>query len=277
MTVNILDEAMYEEERHLEAFRVEAVTDPHRFDFEAVENMEAPAGRFAANPPSVCIYRDDEKETRYLGSTSDSWEKAYLQVESCGKEHRVHYLKRQFPEKIASRMLLNCMGAEHLIARAGGFIFHCSYIERNGEAILFTAPSGTGKSTQADLWHEYRGTEIINGDRAAVRIVDGEAMAEGIPFAGSSPYCKNRSLPIRAIVYLAQAKENSIGKLRGYEAFSKIWEGVSVNTWDKTDMELVSEAAQAVAKQVPVFYMPCTPDEEAVKTLEEALRKLEEQ
>lgn len=277
VTASIPDDAMYEEERHLGAFRVEEITDPHRFEFEAVDEMVPPAGHFVANPPSVRIYRDGEKEIRYLGSISESWEKAYLQVESCGKEHRVHYLKSQFPEKIASRMLLNCMGAEHLIARAGGFIFHCSYIEREGEAILFTAPSGTGKSTQADLWREHRGVEIINGDRAAIRLVDGQLMAEGIPFAGSSQHCKNRSLPIRAIVYLAQAKENSIRRLRGYEAFSKIWEGVSVNTWDQKDMEMVSEAVQVVAKQVPVFYMPCTPDEEAVKTLEEALRKLEEQ
>ena len=277
VTASIPDDAMYEEDRHLEAFRVEQVTDPHRFEFEPAEIMNPPAGRFVADPPSVRIYKADEKEIRYLGAASDSWEKAYLQVESCGKEHRVRYLKSRFPERIASRMLLNCMGAEHLIARAGGFIFHCSYIELNGEAILFTAPSGTGKSTQADLWHEYRGTEIMNGDRAAVRIVDEKVMAEGIPYAGSSPYCKNRSLPIRAIVYLSQAKETSIRKLRGYEAFSRIWEGVSVNTWDKQDMELVSAAVQEVARQVSVFHMPCTPDESAVIALEEALRKLEQQ
>ena len=250
VTASIPNDAMYEEERHLGAFRVEEITDPHRFEFEAVDKMLPPAGHFVANPPSVRIYRDGEKEIRYLGSTTESWEKAYLQVESNGKAHRVRYLKSQFPERIASRMLLNCMGAEHLIARAGGFIFHCSYIEREGKAVLFTAP---------------------------IRLADGQLMAEGIPFAGSSQDCRNRSLPIKAIVYLAQAKENSIRKLRGYEAFSKIWEGVSVNTWDQKDMEMVSEAVQVVAKQVPVFYMPCTPDEEAVKTLEEALRKLEEQ
>jgi hypothetical protein len=222
------------------------------------------------------IYRDEEKEIRYLGFSSESWEKAHLRVENIGKQHRVCYAKSYFPNKIVSRTVLNCMGAEHLIARAGGFVFHCSYIERDGEAILFTAPSGTGKSTQADLWHEYRGAEIINGDRAAVRIVDGKVMAEGIPFAGSSAYCKNRSLPIRAIVYLGQAKETSIRKLRGYEAFSRIWEGVSVNTWDKVDMEMVSAAVQEVAQQVGVFHMPCRPDESAVIALEDALRKLEQ-
>lgn len=276
VAVSIPDAVMYDEERHLEAFRVETAGNPHRFEFEAAEAMEPPAGHLVANPLGMRIYNDEEKERRYLSFSSESWEKAYLQVESAGKEHRVRYLKSLFPERMASRTVLDCMAAEHLIARAGGFIFHCAYIEWDGEAILFTAPSGTGKSTQADLWHEHRGAEIINGDRAAVRIVDGKVMAEGIPFAGSSAYCKNKSLPIRAIVYLGQAKETSIRKLRGYEAFSRIWEGVSVNTWDKVDMEMVSAAVQEAARQVSVFYMPCTPDESAVIVLEDALRKLEQ-
>ena len=276
VAVSIPDAVMYEEERHLEAFRVETAGNPHRFEFEAVESLEAPVGHLVANLPDMRIYRDEEKEIRYLVFSSESWEKAHLRVENIGKQHRVCYAKSYFPKKIVSRTVLNCMGAEHLIARAGGFVFHCSYIERDGEAILFTAPSGTGKSTQADLWHEHRGAEIINGDRAAVRIVEGKVMAEGIPFAGSSAYCKNKSLPIRAIVYLGQAKETSIRKLRGYEAFSRIWEGVSVNTWDKVDMEMVSAAVQEAAREVSVFYMPCTPDESAVIVLEDALRKLEQ-
>ena len=100
-------------------------------------------------------------------------------------------------------------------------------------------------------------------------------MAEGIPFAGSSTYCKNRSLPIEAIVHLGQAPVTTIRRMRGYESFCRIWEGVSVNTWDKEDVELVSDVVQKVAEQIPVFHMPCTPDESAVIVLEQELRKLE--
>jgi hypothetical protein len=185
----------------------------------------------------------------------------------------VQILKSHHLQKLSSRTILNSMALEHLIARNHGFVFHCSYIDWNGEAILFTAPSETGKSTQADLWHQYRGAEIINGDRAAIRLAEGKLLAEGIPFAGSSQYCKNRSLPIKAIVYLGQAPKTTIRKLRGYEAFSKIWEGVSVNTWDREDLERVSAVVQKVASEIPVYHMPCTPDESAVIALEEALRK----
>ena len=277
IAVRIPDDVENDEDARLAPFRVDEVKDPHLFELCKASVLTSPAGIFVAELPGMHIYRDEEREIRYLGATLDTWEKAYMCVDSQGKQHQIFCPEAKFPGELHTKLVLNCLGAEHLIARAGGFIFHCSYIERNGEAILFTAPSGTGKSTQADLWHEYRGTEIINGDRAAVRIVDGKAMAEGIPFAGSSPYCKNRRLPIRAIVYLGQAKETSIRILRGYEAFSKIWEGVSVNTWDKEDVELVSAAVQEVARQVSIFHMPCTPDESAVIALEDALRKLEQQ
>ena len=222
------------------------------------------------------IYRQGELETRYVGYGMDTWKKAYMRVESNGKDHRIQYLADWFSEKISVKSVLNCLGTEHLVARADGYVFHCSYISRDGKAILFTAPSETGKSTQADLWHTHRGAQIVNGDRAVVRLADGQVIASGIPFAGSSSHCENQELPVQAIVYLAQAPETTISKLRGYQAFSRIWEGISVNTWDAKDMELVSRAVQITATQVPVFYMPCTPDESAVIALEQALRELEE-
>ena len=61
--------------------------------------------------------------------------------------------------------------------------------------------------------------------------------------------------------------------LRGYEAFAKIWEGVSVDTWDREDLEIVSQLVQKAAQTIPVYHMPCTPDESAVIVLEDTLRK----
>lgn len=262
-------EIAYQDERYLAAFRKENAEDPHRFWFEHVKELTVPSGPWSVKQPNFKLYSLPDGHVRYIGG-----EDAYIRAEHIGKQHSIQVKKNPYTNLIGAKTVLESMEIEHLIARNDGFLFHCSYIDHNGKAILFTAPSETGKSTQAELWHQYRGAEIINGDRAAVRLVDGVLMAEGIPFAGSSQYCKNRSLPIEAIVYLGQAPETSIRKMRGYEAFSKIWEGVSVNTWDKEDMERVSHVVQKAVEQVPIFYLPCTPDESAVIALEEALRKL---
>ena len=259
----------YKNEWHLDAFRTESVEDPHRYGFEYVDELTPSNGNLFVKQPGFALYPTPEGHVRYIGGADP-----YIRAEHNGKEHFVQVKKNAYTNVIRVKTVLESLEIEHLIARNNGFVFHCSYIDRNGKAILFTAPSETGKSTQAELWRELRGAEIINGDRAAVRLEDGVLLAEGIPFAGSSEYCKNRSLPIEAIVYLGQAPRTTIRKMRGYEAFSRIWEGVSVNTWDKEDMELVSGVVQHVAERIPVFHMPCTPDESAVLALEAELRKL---
>ena len=266
--IEMPEDCAYKDEWNLAFFRTDAVQDPHRCWFEYVDELTVPSGNCCLKQPNFEQYLSPTGHVRYLGGVH-----RYIRAEHNEKEHFVQIKRNAYTNVIGVKTVLESLEIEHLIARNNGFIFHCSYIDHNGKAILFTAPSETGKSTQAELWKALRGAEIINGDRAAVRLAEGVLLAEGIPFAGSSQYCKNRSLPIEAIVYLGQAPTTSIRIVRGYEAFSKIWEGVSVNTWDKKDMELVSAVVQQVAERIPIYHLPCTPDESAVIALEEALRK----
>ena len=272
--VTMPQEMVCENEYRLALFRVEETEPDLRIIFAQKDQLSSPQGALMAKQPGMHCYVDNDRSIRYIGAYSDDWETASIRVEYNGSSARAEVKNRHGQARVPVKYVLECMAAEHMIAGKQGFLFHCSYIDRGGKAILFTAPSETGKSTQADLWHMLRGAEIINGDRAAVRLEKGVLLAEGIPFAGSSAYCKNKSLPIAAIVYLAQASSTTICKLRGYQAFSKIWEGVSVNIWDKTDMEQVSNVVQRAATELPIFQLSCTPDESAITALEEALRKL---
>ncbi len=273
VTVSIPDQWMYEDDRQLAPFRISQVTDPHIFRYEPVDSLPAPTGDMETQFQHARVYREADHYVRYIGTVTNGWEKAYIRAEYGKNEHLVKVRVNETMQCIGVKTVLNSLGVEHLVAESGGFVFHCSYIEHDGAAILFTAPSGTGKSTQAELWRKYRNAEIINGDRAAVRAKDGLLVAAGIPFSGSSSYCENRTLPIAAIVYLSQAPETTIRKLRGAEAFSKLWEGVSVNTWSKTDMEHVLNVVQKAAEEIPVYHLACTPDKIAVIALEEVLRK----
>lgn len=267
--IDIPDQWMYENDRYLAPFRIEFAPEPYVFRFELVPQLLPPADECIANTGGMRVYADG---TRYIGSVNQTWEGAYAQVICSGRQYRVLLEQSQCPGKVATNAVLTVLAAEHLVALNGGFIFHSSYIQVDGKGILFTAPSGTGKSTQADLWNRLRGAPIHNGDRSAVRWVDGKAYACGIPFAGSSQICENVTLPLGAIVYLKQAPQTTIRKLRGAEAFRRVWEGCSVNTWDRMDVDLISEAVMHILSEVPVFELACTPDESAIIALEGVLR-----
>lgn len=274
--IELPDEVPFAESEILARFRRDRAADPHVFRFSLTEKLNPPTGELLYLD-SFREYGREDARIRYIGTVKETWEEGYIRAEHRGKEHTVQLREDRFLNRLGSKTVLQALWAEHLIARNGGFLFHCAFIERNGKAILFTAPSETGKSTQAELWRKYRGSRIINGDRGAVRCTEQGVEACGIPFCGSSSYCENRTLPLACVVYLSQAPNTTIRRLRGVEAFSRIWEGCSVNVWDREDMALVSETVGKIAGAVPVYHLACTPDESAVTALEQALRKQEEE
>lgn len=95
------------------------------------------------------------------------------------------------------------------------FIFHCSAVEVDGEAFLFTAPSGTGKSTHARLWRELLQDKarMVNDDKPIIRKIDGEFYVFGTPFNGKHELGENISARISAVCEINRATENSIKKV----------------------------------------------------------------
>lgn len=269
--VEMPDELCYRDHRRLAPFQVDAVTEPHCFSYTLTEELPAPEGACIAAEAVCRVYREGDARVQYIGSVTEGWELAYMRAEHRGKQHRVQIKRYPNVERLGVHTVLNAMQPEQLITEVEGFLFHSALIEYEGAGILFTAPSGTGKSTQAELWKKFRGARIINGDRSAVRITEKGVLAEGIPFCGSSEYCENASLPLKAIVYLQQAPETTICRIGGYQAFRRIWEGCSVNTWDSEHVQKVSGTVERVLRQVPVYLLSCTPDESAVMALEKML------
>ena len=271
--ISTRDEWMYDDEQMLAPYRVSSVTNPHRFYFSMVDQLSAPSGDCLAVMDNFSVYRDGDTDLRYIGAPNGDWSAAYMRTCHCGREHIVELKNNAYFTGVRPKHVLNAIELEHRIIEISGFVFHASFVDIGGKGVLFTAPSGTGKSTQADLWNQLRGARIINGDRCVVRSTDTGTIACGIPFMGSSQYYLNESLPLAGIVYLAQAPQTSIRRLRGLEAFRRIWEGVSVNTWEKADMSVVMDTVSQVVQNVPAWYMACTPDESAVVALEQQLGK----
>lgn len=150
-------------------------------------------------------------------------------------------------------------------------ILHSSYIDIGGSAVLFTAPSETGKTTQARLWEQYSGARIINGDRALLGKRNGVWHAYGFPNCGSSDVCINRTLPIRAIVVLEQGSENRVRQLTPMEKLRSLLSGMVLYHWDSGDVEKGLSLAEELIGQVPVVKLICRPDAQAVEVLKKHL------
>ena len=273
LEVSIPHGEMYTDDLQLKNFRTDRLPEPHRFFLRTVEALEPPAGPALASLPGSRVYDAGEGYVRCYGTV----DAPYIRAEHRGMDHNVTILRQYAPQRISARLVLNALDAEHLVAQSGGLILHASFIGWQGKAVLFTAPSETGKTTQAELWKAHRNARIINGDRAVILGRSDGVYAAGLPFAGSSRYCENETLPLAAVVYLRQGKRTVIRRLKGVEAFRKIWEGCCVNTWHREDMQNVSALVQRLAEDTAVYELVCTPDESAVLALEQQLRKQVEQ
>lgn len=160
---------------------------------------------------------------------------------------------------------------ERRITRASQLLLHCTYISHQNQAILFSGPSGIGKSTQAELWKTYAGSEILNGDRCLISQKDEIWIASGWPVCGSSSICANRTTKIKAIVMLSQGQANHISVLSPIQAFSGVYGQITVNRWNQTDVTLAVKQIEKLVTQIPVFHLQCNISEDAVKCLKEVL------
>lgn len=185
----------------------------------------------------------------------------------CNKEMRK-------PISLTAAHFLGMVGLHHRLLQVGCAVVHASYITHNGKGILFAAPSQTGKSTQAELWRQYAGAEILNGDRALIFCRDGIWYAGGYIACGSSETCKNESYPLGGIVFLEQGKDNLIRPATAKERVCRLFAGMEKFHWSVEDTDLALALASRVGAEVPVLHYSCRPDEAAVYTLKRYLEEM---
>jgi len=174
-----------------------------------------------------------------------------------------------------TRDIVNLLGIEYYLLKNNGLLLHASFIKWKDKGILFAAPSGTGKSTQAELWKNHQNADIINGDRAAVCHQKEKWVGWGLPVAGTSGIYRNESAPISAVVVLRQAKRNAIRLLYSGEAFRYLYPEISIHRWD---VHFTDDAVNLILQfmhDVPVYLLECLPDQNAVQLLKNTMEKEE--
>lgn len=103
----------------------------------------------------------------------------------------------------------------------GTFLFHGSCLAVDGQGVLFTAKSGTGKSTHARLWREYLGDRVVmvNDDKPLIHVEEGKITIYGTPYNGKHGLGNKIAVPLKAICLLERSGENWIKPTTKMDAF----------------------------------------------------------
>lgn len=154
-----------------------------------------------------------------------------------------------------------------VLEQYNGFFLHCSCLEYEGQAYVFTAKSGTGKSTHSKLWREALGDKVtmINDDKPLVRLIDDTFYIYGTPWNGKHSISNNIKAPIKAIYYLHQAPSNKATKCDPISAISKLL-SQTVLPDDKNSMNTLLNMLEKLVSKIPVFDLDCTISTDAVYT-----------
>ena len=153
-------------------------------------------------------------------------------------------------------------------------MFHSSALAMDGRAYLFTAPSGTGKSTHTRLWRQVFGDRVtmINDDKPLLRLqADGTWRVYGTPYAGKENIQTNTSETVRGIVLLEQGAENRIERVSAHDAYVRLLVQTYHNDQKPQEMLHIMDLVGLLAK-LPVFRLQCTISEEAAHIAEQALK-----
>ena len=222
------------------------------------------------NSNGIAVVREGDVFHRYAKmGTDDGSVTSYSNNSSAHSETVV--VKRNANVLLGDRYFWTTVAFPQLMLTENVLLLHASFIDCNGQGIIFSAPSGTGKSTQADLWKKHRNADIINGDKTGLIVEKGKVLASGVPFCGTSGICKNRTVPLRAVVLLRQSETNTVKRLTGAMAVTELLKNVHLDFCAPDEQRKCVDLLIETVNSVPVLLLSCTPDENAVKALEQEL------
>ena len=163
------------------------------------------------------------------------------------------------------------------LPRYNALLFHGAAVAYKGKAYVFSAPSGTGKTTHLRLWMRARAKDltIINGDKPIFRLEDGTFRVYGTPWSGKEGWQNNVCAPVRAVCFLERSKENRIERMSDGEAAQALFAQL-VYPRDPANLSAMLTLADGFVKSARFYRLHCNVSEEAARLSFETMTGLPE-
>ncbi|NLT15818.1 MAG: hypothetical protein GXY05_15950 [Clostridiales bacterium] len=206
----------------------------------------------------IAMLEEDGKKCRSWMSANTDWSTI-----------KIYANKTPLPPYLETNYLISAFSSR--LSYFGGFVMHGSVVEHNGLGVVFTASSGVGKTTHAELWAKHFADPIINGDRAVLRVIGEEVFVYGSPWSGSSVYVVNSKAPLAAIIVLEQADVNQIRKLNILESLQYFATHCYLPVWSGELTALCMKTLDEVLKRTPVYLLQCRPDQASAELVRDTI------
>ena len=190
-----------------------------------------------------------------------SFEQAQLLDEARREGFRV----RVFTDPFLERAAIQRKFAEYLFD-FDILLFHGSAVAVDGEGYLFTADSGTGKSTHTRLWRQVFGDRavMVNDDRPFLELRQEGVWLHGAPWSGKHGLDSNIAVPLKGICVLTRGVENHIQRAEP-EAVLSMLQKQSYRPGAESKYPRFLELVEVLSRQVPLWQMACNRQPEAAE------------
>ena len=191
-------------------------------------------------------------------------ERTVSQKEGNGENHPAAYLE----------FLAVCRKVSAALLSHDGFLMHGAVIEYEGRGYLFTAKSGTGKTTHILLWKKLFGEDkvtVVNGDKPFLRFLDGQIYAYGTPWCGKERYMTNTRVPLCGICFVERSVNNHITAISAEQALPRLFSQVMIT--DSADLARQLELLDVLLSKVPTYLLHCNVEPLAARVAYEGMQE----
>lgn len=138
------------------------------------------------------------------------------------------------------------------------FLMHSAAVAVDGEAYIFAAKSGVGKTTHMKLWLEEFGdrAQVVNGDKPVYRFLDGVLYACGTPWCGKERLGNNIMVPVKAVFFLERSEENCVRPLTPGEVIGRIFHQLLMPQ-EEDSMNHFMDLIDKMLSDIPFYLLQC--------------------
>ena len=167
----------------------------------------------------------------------------------------------EFPECYVENLALLKKIMKVLLLNHNAMLFHGSSISYNGNAFIFTAPSGTGKSTHTRLLKKLLQdkVEYINDDKPIIKLEGDKVIVYGSPWNGKHELGNNVSAPLKAICLVTRGENNSIVKIPKINMLKFLFEQ-AMGFDDSETAEKVLDVISKIIEKTNFYMLICNMD-----------------